>query len=123
MVTAAACKCHVIGEWLLLISVCLVPGSLLPGCVDRSFHEEKTANTSPSPSPVTRELDPKKSEAAVSTNPTPNPSAPKFEVAAELREGHLLVTYSVLNPGPLAIYLLNRVPDVAMLTSPDLVYI
>jgi hypothetical protein len=59
----------------------------------------------------------------VSTNPIPNPSAPKFEVAAELREGHLLVTYSVLNPGPLAIYLLNRVPDVAMLTSPDLVYI
>jgi hypothetical protein len=59
----------------------------------------------------------------VSTNPIPNPSGPKFEVAAELREGRLLVKYSVLNPGPLAIYLLNRVPDVAMLTSPDLVYI
>jgi hypothetical protein len=46
-----------------------------------------------------------------------------LDVDVQLRAGELLVKYSVENTGDLTLYLLNRVPERSMTTSPDVVYI
>ena len=72
---------------------------LLSACISRAIPESREEHLSTSPSTL------------------------RFDVKAELRSGRLVITYSVQNAGPSAVYLLNRVPDISMQTSPDLIYV